>query len=142
MRSTSTAERGPAVAGTTGMRLRDLDGHVYETDSSGCVSRIVGTSRSGVDRGDVFKVGDPDAMSREAAVLERLGGFAAPLLRPLGLSLLAGFIMLLTTELGFLQKWLDTVALTGGQWLVCAGLALVFAIAVELDKKWQRHQTA
>lgn len=68
--------------------------------------------------------------------------FAAPLLRPLGLSLLAGFIMLLTTELGFLQKWLDTVALTGGQWLVCAGLALVFAIAVELDKKWQRHQTA
>lgn len=68
--------------------------------------------------------------------------FAAPLLRPLGLSLLAGFIMLLTTELGFLQQWLDTVPLTGGQWLVCVGLSLVFAIAVELDKVWQRHRNA
>jgi Ca2+-transporting ATPase len=65
--------------------------------------------------------------------------FAAPFLRPLALTLLAVLIMLLSTELGFLQAWLDTVALTGGQWLVCFGLALVFAAVVELDKVLQRR---
>ena len=68
--------------------------------------------------------------------------FATPVLRPLAMTLLGVLIMLLTTELGFLQAWLDTVALTGGQWLVCLGLALFFAIVVELDKVWQRKRAA
>lgn len=81
MRSTSTAEAGAAVAGETGMQLRDLDGHVYRTDGTCRVSRITGTTRPGVAHGDVLKIGDPDVTSREAAVLATLGGFVAPLLR-------------------------------------------------------------
>ena len=30
--------------------------------------------------------------------------------------------------------------LTGGQWLVCLGLAALFGIVVELDKAWQRRK--
>jgi Ca2+-transporting ATPase len=66
--------------------------------------------------------------------------FASPLLRPLAMTLLAVVIMFLTTQVGFLQNWLDTVPLTGDQWLICFGLALVFAMTVELDKVWQRRR--
>ncbi len=65
--------------------------------------------------------------------------FAQPVLRPLALTLLACLILLLSTELTFLQTWLATVPLTGGQWLTCLGLALVFAVVVELDKVGQRR---
>jgi Ca2+-transporting ATPase len=65
--------------------------------------------------------------------------FATPFLRPLALTVLALFIMLLSTELGFLQAWLDTVPLSGGEWVVSLGLALVFAVVVELDKALQRR---
>jgi P-type Ca2+ transporter type 2C len=68
--------------------------------------------------------------------------FVAQVLRPLPITLMGVLVMLLTTELGFLQAWLDTDALTGGQWLVCVGLALSFAIIVELDKVWQRKRAA
>jgi hypothetical protein len=34
------------------------------------------------------------------------------------------------------------VPLTGDQWLVCFGLALVFAIVVEVDKVGQRRRVA
>jgi Ca2+-transporting ATPase len=66
--------------------------------------------------------------------------FWRPVLRPAALTLLAVLIMILTTELPFLQSWLDTSALTGGQWLACLGLAGVFGAAVELDKTWQRRK--
>jgi P-type Ca2+ transporter type 2C len=65
--------------------------------------------------------------------------FATPFLRPLAFTLLAVLIMLLSTELGFLQAWLDTVALSGGEWLICFGLALFFAVVVETDKAFQRR---
>jgi Ca2+-transporting ATPase len=68
--------------------------------------------------------------------------FERPVLRPFALTLLACVLMVLATEIGFLQRWLDTVPLTGGQWLVCLGLALGFAVVVELDKAWQRVRTA
>ena len=66
--------------------------------------------------------------------------FASPMLRPLAMTLLALVIMFLT-QVGFLRNWLDTVALTGDQWLICFGLALVFAVTVESDKVWQRRRT-
>jgi P-type Ca2+ transporter type 2C len=43
------------------------------------------------------------------------------------------------TEIGFMQRWLYTTSLTGDQWLICLGLALVFPIAVEGEKAWRRR---
>ncbi|MEZ5117392.1 MAG: hypothetical protein R2737_14105 [Candidatus Nanopelagicales bacterium] len=48
--------------------------------------------------------------------------------------------MYLATEVGFLQNWLETVPLTGGQWLVCFAAAAVLPVVVELDKARQRRR--
>jgi Ca2+-transporting ATPase len=66
--------------------------------------------------------------------------FWRPVLRPAALTILAVLIMVLTTELGFLQSWLNTVPLTGGQWLACLAMAGFFGAVVELDKLRQRRK--
>ncbi len=66
--------------------------------------------------------------------------FWAPVLRPAALSLLGCLIMVAATEVGFLQSWLNTTALTGSQWLACAGLAIGFGAIIEFDKLIQRRQ--
>jgi Ca2+-transporting ATPase len=54
-----------------------------------------------------------------------------PLLIATGLSLLT---ILLATELGFLQKFLGMVSLTGEQWLVCVGVSLSLIVVEEVRK--------
>ena len=49
-------------------------------------------------------------------------------------SLLSAAAIILATELGFLQRILDTVALTGNQWLICIGAGLAVVVASELWK--------
>ncbi|HET6752926.1 MAG TPA: cation-transporting P-type ATPase [Jiangellaceae bacterium] len=51
-------------------------------------------------------------------------------------------LVVLATELRFLQHGLLTQALTGPQWLACIGLALVVPVVVEVDKwvRRRRHQ--
>ena len=51
-------------------------------------------------------------------------------------------LLVLATELGFLQRGLLTQPLTGPQWLACIGLALVVPVVVEIDKwvRRRRHQ--
>lgn len=61
-----------------------------------------------------------------------------PLLLPTLLTLGAIILVVLTTEVGFLQRLLLTTELTGPQWLACLGLAGVFAVAVEVEKAWRR----
>jgi Ca2+-transporting ATPase len=68
--------------------------------------------------------------------------FERPVLRPAALTALGVAIIYVTTEVGFLQGFLDTVALSPGQWLACLGLALVFPVVVEIDKAWQRRRSA
>jgi Ca2+-transporting ATPase len=68
--------------------------------------------------------------------------FMRPVLVPAALTLGAFLLMLLATEVGFLQRFLDTVALTPTEWAVCAGAALAFGVLIELDKVWQRHRAA
>jgi Ca2+-transporting ATPase len=51
-------------------------------------------------------------------------------------------LIVLATELGFLQRLLDTLPLSGGQWMVCLLLSLPFAIAVEIDKAFRRRALA
>ena len=54
-----------------------------------------------------------------------------PLLIATGLSVLT---ILLATELGFLQKFLGMVSLTGQQWLVCIGVAGSLIVVEEARK--------
>lgn len=63
-----------------------------------------------------------------------------PLLQPALLTIGAVVLVVLSTEIDFLQHWLLTTELTGPQWLACLGLAAVFAVAVEAEKAWRRHR--
>lgn len=54
-------------------------------------------------------------------------------------SLLSVVAIILATELGFLQRVLDTVALTGNQWLICIGAGLTVVAASELKKLMARR---
>jgi Ca2+-transporting ATPase len=54
-----------------------------------------------------------------------------------GLSLAA---IVLGTELGFFERFLDTEPLSIRQWLVCIGLALVVVVAAEVRKAFLRRQ--
>ena len=65
-----------------------------------------------------------------------------PLLLPTLLTLGAIILVVLTTEVGFLQGFLNTPSFTGPQWAACLGLALVFAVAVEAEKALRRRRSA
>lgn len=49
-------------------------------------------------------------------------------------SLLSAVAIVLASELGFLQRVLDTVSLTGNQWLICLGAGLAVLVVSELRK--------
>jgi len=55
-------------------------------------------------------------------------------------SLLSAAAIILATELRFLQRVLDTVELTGNQWLICIGAGLTVVVASEIWKlRLRRH---
>jgi Ca2+-transporting ATPase len=54
-------------------------------------------------------------------------------------SLLSVAAIVLATELGFFQRILDTVALTGNQWLICIGAGFTVVVASELWKLMARR---
>lgn len=49
-------------------------------------------------------------------------------------SLLSAMAIILATELGFFQRVLDTVSMTGEQWLICLGAGLTVLVASEIRK--------
>jgi Ca2+-transporting ATPase len=57
-------------------------------------------------------------------------------------SLLSAVSIILATELGFLQRVLDTVSLTGNQWLICIGAALTVVAVSEIWKLVLRRRAA
>ena len=66
--------------------------------------------------------------------------FARPVV-PAALLVAAGVaITIASTEVGFLQGFLKTTELSGGQWATCMGLALLFALAVEAEKAVRRRR--
>ena len=69
-------------------------------------------------------------------------GLAAPLLTAVKVLSVPTVLVVLATELDFLQRWLTTQSLSGGQWLACLGLALVLPIVAELDKALMRRRAA
>ena len=46
------------------------------------------------------------------------------------------------TETGFLQRILDTVELSGNQWLICIGGGLVIGVVSEIRKLLLRRSVA
>jgi Ca2+-transporting ATPase len=64
--------------------------------------------------------------------------------RQLGLYGLGILLTLLGTELGFLNRILGTVTLTGSQWLVCIAISIILLIVIEVMKfflRRRRHTT-
>jgi Ca2+-transporting ATPase len=55
-------------------------------------------------------------------------------------SLLSVGAIIFATELRFFQRFLDTVELTGNQWLICIGAGATIVVASELWKWWLRRQ--
>lgn len=49
-------------------------------------------------------------------------------------------LVLAGTEIGFLQRWMDTQPLTGGQWLTSFGLAVLALSWVEVEKALRRRR--
>ena len=55
-------------------------------------------------------------------------------------SLMSVAAIIFATELRFFQRILDTVALTGNQWLICIGAGLLIVVASEIRKLLLRRQ--
>ena len=66
-------------------------------------------------------------------------GLIPPILTAVKWSAIPAGLLVLSTELEFLQNGLLTQSLTGLQWLACIGLALVMPLVVEVDK-WIRRR--
>jgi Ca2+-transporting ATPase len=71
---------------------------------------------------------------------EPSSGLTPPVLNAIKWLVIPLALIVLSTELSFLQRGLQTQPLTGLQWLACIGLALVLPIVVEVDKWVRRRQ--
>jgi Ca2+-transporting ATPase len=69
-------------------------------------------------------------------------GLTAPILGALKILVIPLLIIVAAVEIGFMQRILTTTSLTGGEWLVCIGLALVLPIVVEVHKVIRRRRIA
>jgi Ca2+-transporting ATPase len=67
-------------------------------------------------------------------------GLTPPILKAMAIALVTVVMVLLATQLATLQKALATTSLTPRQWLVCAGLAAVLPVVVELGKLFRRRR--
>ena len=68
-------------------------------------------------------------------------GLSAPVLKAIAILCIPTVMIVLATELPFMQARLMTQPLTGKEWLVVLGLALISPIVVEVDK-WIRRRRA
>ncbi|HEX6787269.1 MAG TPA: cation-transporting P-type ATPase, partial [Acidimicrobiales bacterium] len=66
-------------------------------------------------------------------------GLTPPVLGAIKILVIPAALVVLATELSFLQRALLTQSLDGLQWLACIGLALILPIVVEVDK-WIRRR--
>jgi Ca2+-transporting ATPase len=62
--------------------------------------------------------------------------------RQLGLYGISLLVTVLATELGFLQRGLGTVSLSGNQWLLCIAVTLAFLLIDEVVKFFMRRRRA
>lgn len=69
-------------------------------------------------------------------------GLAAPILTAVKWLAIPLALTVAAVEIGFLQRLVGTVSLSGSEWLICIGLALVVPLFVELEKWIRRARTA
>ncbi|MFB8145676.1 cation-translocating P-type ATPase [Microbacterium sp. NPDC056003] len=69
-------------------------------------------------------------------------GLSAPILTAVKWLAIPLALTVVAVEIGFLQRLIGTVALTGPQWLACLGLALIVPVVVELEKWIRRGRLA
>jgi Ca2+-transporting ATPase len=69
-------------------------------------------------------------------------GLTPPVLGALKILVIPAALVVLSTELSFMQRGLLTQSLDGLQWLACIGLALILPIVVEVDKWIRRRRIA
>jgi Ca2+-transporting ATPase len=67
-------------------------------------------------------------------------GLTPPILTAVKWLVIPAGLLVLSTELEFLQNGLLTQGLSGLQWLACIGLGLVMPLVVEVDKWFRRRQ--
>ena len=67
-------------------------------------------------------------------------GLAPPILKSIGIGLITIALLFLATQLPTLQKGLLTTTLTPPEWLICAGLAALLPLVVELSKLIRRRR--
>ncbi len=65
-------------------------------------------------------------------------GLTPPIMKALRLLSIPTVIVLLATELGFLQEFLTVTSLTSGQWAIVLALVVLTAVVPELDKAIRR----
>jgi Ca2+-transporting ATPase len=70
---------------------------------------------------------------------EREPWWSAPIFPYLGWIMLGWFLTWSAVELGMMQRLLDTVSLTGAQWVLVIALSLISPIVVTIDKTLQRR---
>ena len=68
-------------------------------------------------------------------------GLTAPILKALSILAIPAVLTLIATEWGLLQRFLMTQSLTGYEWLVSIGLALVVLVVIETEKALRRRGT-
>ncbi|MCL1693805.1 MAG: cation-translocating P-type ATPase [Actinomycetia bacterium] len=66
-------------------------------------------------------------------------GLTAPILKALGILAIPAALTLIATEWGLLQRFLMTQSLTGYEWLISIGLALVVLAVIETEKAVRRR---
>ncbi|MFV9673457.1 MAG: cation-translocating P-type ATPase, partial [Acidimicrobiia bacterium] len=69
-------------------------------------------------------------------------GLTAPILKALGILAIPAALTLIATEWSLLQRFLMTQSLSGYEWLISIGLALVVLAVIETEKAIRRHSTA
>jgi len=68
-------------------------------------------------------------------------GLTAPILKAAGILAIPAGLTLIATEWGLLQRFLMTQSLTGYEWLISIGLALVVLAVIETEKAIRRRGT-
>jgi Ca2+-transporting ATPase len=69
-------------------------------------------------------------------------GFKAPWGKAMQLQIWPVLFIIASTEIGFLQRWIDTVSLSPNEWLICIVLTLVVVGVVILDTSLRRGRSA
>jgi P-type Ca2+ transporter type 2C len=105
---------------------------------------------------DTLHVNQPSASMTMAFVVVGLGtifsglvmrrepssGLVPPVLNAIKILVLPVILLVLATQLNFMQQGLLTQSLTGREWLASIGLALILPIVVEVDKWIRRRHLA